>query len=318
MMSRKRLLLTLAVVLSASGIETVSADTKRKTSAGCKVAADGHGDPATPVKSGYVKVGRAKLYYEELGEGYPLVLIHGGGIDLRMWDQQFEVFAEHFRVIRYDVRGHGRSRCGREDFSDQEDLRGLLKQLGIERAHMVGLSLGGFIAIDFALQYPQMVSALIPVSPGLSGYPNDSEQVRAHRAELGAAFGDGDLEGAIEIALRAWIDGPHREPAEVDPAVRERVRVMAREGIGRFVSRAGLQGLDPPAFERLAEIRVPTLCIIGDIDMPDLRAIMDAIVSNVPGAEKVVVPGVAHMVNMEKPREFNRIVLDFLSRHCRR
>ncbi|UCE60408.1 MAG: alpha/beta hydrolase [Phycisphaerales bacterium] len=314
MMSNKILLLTLVVVLSVGGFETALADTTRKATPGSSVAADGNKNPANLAKSGYVKVGRAKLYYEELGEGHPFVLIHGGGIDLRMWDQQFEVFAQRYRVIRYDVRGHGRSRSGREEYSDEDDLRSLLKQLGVEKAHVAGLSLGGRIAIDFALQYPEMVSTLIPVAPGLSGYAIASEPVRQYFADLGAAFAASDTEGAVEVMLRAWTDGPHREPAEVDPAVRERVRAMARGGIGRFVSQAGGQVLDPPAFGRLAEIQAPTLCVIGDIDMPDILAIVDAIVSNVPGARKAVVPGVAHMVNMEKPKEFNRIVLDFLSR----
>jgi len=269
--------------------------------------------PPASVQTGYAMIGGAKLYYEVLGEGPPLVLIHGGMVDRRMWDDQFEVFARHYRVIRYDVRQHGKTRSRPEAYANHEDLYALLKHLNIDKAFIMGLSMGGGIAIDFTLAHPEMVRALIPVAPGLSGYQATSEGVKEDTAGLMAALREGDFDRAVEFALRAWTDGPRRTPAEVDPVVRERVRVMLAKGMVRAQYQRQAQPLEPPAIGRLSEIRVPTLAIVGDLDMPDILVIVDSLVREIAGAKKVVIPGVAHMVNMEKPAEFNRIVLEFLA-----
>ena len=269
------------------------------------------------VESGYARIGKSKLYYEVLGDGHPLVLIHGGYLDRRMWDGHFELFAKRFRVVRYDVRGHGLSRNARGDYYDHEDLHALLTHLKIDKACIVGLSMGGQIAIDFALQYPDMVTALVPVAPGISGYEFPTEQLTQSQTQFMTAYRAGDLDQAIEFFLQSWTDGPQRKPEEVAPAVRERAKEMLTVGIPRIVSQSGRQMLDPPAIGRLHEIHVPTLCIVGDLDMPDISTIVDMLASEIPGAQKAVVTGVAHMVNMERPDEFNRILLDFLQKQGR-
>ena len=124
----------------------------------------------SPIKSSYAQVNGTQLYYEVAGEGEPLILIHGGQLDRRMWDDQFAAFSTHYQVIRYDVRDYGLSTCPPGTYSNHEDLYGLLKHLNMHSAYLVGLSLGGAIAIDFALTYPDMVHALILASSGLSGY----------------------------------------------------------------------------------------------------------------------------------------------------
>src|SRR5512136_2329595 len=110
------------------------------------------------------------LYYEIGGEGHPLVLIHGGLVNSGLWDDQFEVFAGQYRTLRYDVRGFGQSKSPAAYYSNHGDLRDLLDFLGIERARVLGLSMGGAIAIDFTLTYPDRVAALLPAASGLSGY----------------------------------------------------------------------------------------------------------------------------------------------------
>ena len=268
---------------------------------------------ATSLQTGFAKVGRAKLYYEIMGEGPPLVLIHGGMVDRRMWDDQFEAFARHFRVIRYDARQHGKSRSRPEVYTDHDDLYALLKQLDIDKAFIMGLSMGGRIAIDFTLKYPEMVRALIPVAPGLSGYGITGEKVNENTAAFLAAYGAGDLTQAVEWMQRSWTDGPQRTPADVDPLVRERVREMLAGGVWRMQYQRQAQRLEPPAVGRLSEIRAPTLAIVGDLDMPDILVIVDLLIKEIPGARKVVIPGTAHMVNMERPAEFNRAVFEFLA-----
>lgn len=123
------------------------------------------------LQTGFVETNGTKLYYEMVGEGHPLVLIHGGYMDRRMWDDQLAVFAEHYRVIRYDVRGFGKSELPQVPYADRQDLAALLAFLGIEKTYLLGLSLGGVIALDFTLDYPYMVEALILVGSPISGFP---------------------------------------------------------------------------------------------------------------------------------------------------
>lgn len=129
-------------------------------------------------KIGFINVDNAQIYYEEMGTGKPLVMIHGGLLDRRMWDDQFAVFAGSYRVIRYDARGHGLSKAPSGTYSHHEDLKKLLDALKVERAAIMGLSMGGYIAIDFALAYPDRVSALVLVAPGLTGYDFESEALK--------------------------------------------------------------------------------------------------------------------------------------------
>jgi pimeloyl-ACP methyl ester carboxylesterase len=266
------------------------------------------------VKTGYVKVGDAELYYEELGEGDPVVLIHGGALDCRMWDGTFETLARRFRVIRYDVRGLGRSNSPPGAYYDHGDLYALLKRLGIRKTAVVGLSLGGRIAIDFAIQHPEMVMALVPVAPGLSGYEFNGEDLKGDMASLIEAYQRQDYDRVVELFQRSWTDGPHRSPDQVDPDMREKVRAMAVRGVRGWEIQQHAVPLSPPAIGRLAEIQAPTLVIVGDLDMSDIHAIVELVMKDVPGARKAVIPGAAHMVNMEKPAEFNRVVLEFLTR----
>ncbi|UCC73688.1 MAG: alpha/beta fold hydrolase [Gemmatimonadota bacterium] len=264
------------------------------------------------VSTGYVDVEGARLYYEEAGEGAPVILIHGGALDRRMWDGQFETFARQFRVIRYDVRAHGLSRADSVSFADHEDLHDLMVALEVPRATIVGLSMGGQIATDFALTYPDMTSALVLVGPGVSGYPFDSEQLQAYNDELMAAFEAGGFSAAIEVFARYWCDGPQREPSQVDAAVRAKVLTMLEGSRERWRYWGLSQQMEPAAIERLGAIDAPTLVIVGSIDMPDIHRIVDLIAERVPGAQKAVVSDVAHMVNMERPDEFNDLVLEFL------
>jgi 3-oxoadipate enol-lactonase len=251
------------------------------------------------------------LYYEIAGEGHPLVLIHGGLVNSGLWDDQFEVFAGGYRTLRYDVRGYGQSKPPTSYYSNYGDLRDLLDFLDIERAYVLGLSMGGEIGIDFTLTYPDRVAALIPVAAGLSGYQATTRS--AVRDELNAAYERGDKERAVELSLQVWTDGPHRAPDQVDPDVRERLRAMTAHTFDLPDVEQWLQRLEPPAIDRLAEIHVPTLFVVGDQDVADIQKIGDLVVASVPGARRAVIPGTAHHLNMEQPVEFNRIVLSFLS-----
>ena len=261
------------------------------------------------IETGTADLGGAPLYYEVAGSGHPLVLIHEAIADSRMYDDQFAAFAARYRVIRYDVHGHGRSGLPAGPYTDHDTLRDLLHHLGVGRTAVLGMSAGGRIAIDFALAHPAMVDALILAASAVGGYPV-SDAVKERWAEFGAALARGDVPGAVELALRMWVDGPRRAPEQVDPAVRERVRELMAH---RFtLPESHPQPLEPPAISRLGEIRVPTLIIVGDGDQPEILAIADLLCEGIPGARRAVIPGVAHLPNLERPAEFNRLVLDFL------
>lgn len=266
--------------------------------------------------SGVVEINGAALSYEIAGEGYPLVLIHAGVADSRMWDEQFTAFTQRYRVLRYDLRGFGKSAVPATAFKSHEELAELLRHLGIARAHIVGISYGGKIALDFALAHPEMVNALVLTAPSVSG-SEPSEDVLAFYEAEEAALEAEDLDGATELNLKMWVDGPRRSPGEVDSQVRERVREMQRHAFTTVFPEGAVElDLEPPAIERLNEVKAPTLVIVGDYDVPAKVEQAHQLATQIAGAQLIVFAGVAHMVTMEKPAEFNQAVLDFLSKQA--
>ena len=268
---------------------------------------------------GKASVNGAKLYYEVRGAGHPLVLLHEGIADSRMYDDQFHTFAQHYRVVRFDLRGFGQSDLPPSDkpVALHEDLYGLLAFLGIKQTYVLGMSMGGAIALDFTLAHQAMVDALILVASGVSGYDMTSFEAayQAIGEEIEEALKRGDYERASELETRIWVDGPERTPHQVDPGVRQRVYEMNLHNYRNMgtVEFPPPQELDPPAIARLGEVAVPTCLIIGDKDVREMLSITEKLEQGIPGARKIVMHDVAHALNMEQPEEFNRIVLDFLA-----
>jgi 3-oxoadipate enol-lactonase len=262
----------------------------------------------------FADINGTKIHYDVRGTGEPLVLIHAGIAHLGMWDDQMAAFAQHHRVIRYDVRGWGKSKDPPGTYSQHDDLRALLQHLDVERAAVLGISNGGHIAIDFALAYPEMVKALIAVAPALSGYePSFDEATAQKETAAEEAYERGDKAHAAELEAQIWVDGPQRTPEQVDADFRRRALEMIRYIFELPDTDGEVEELEPPAAGRLEEIQTPTLVIIGEQDVPAMSSIVDLLETNVAAANKVVMPGVAHFPNMEKPETFNQIVLDFLA-----
>lgn len=261
----------------------------------------------------FAEINGVRMHYAVQGQGEALVLIHAGIANLNMWDEQVTAFSAHFRTLRYDVRGWGETPDPAGDYTEHGDLAGLLDHLNIARAAVLGISNGGRIAMDFALAYPERISKLVVVAPGLGGfsYPED-KAMEALEEKHGQALKRGDIGLAAEYEARMWVDGPRRSPAQADPQVRQRALQMIRhtlqlpqgEGVGSIVQ--------PPAAGRLAEIKVPTLVLIGDQDAQSLFAVVDSLTAEIPDVRKAVMQDVAHLPNLEKPEQFNQIVLDFL------
>ena len=263
------------------------------------------------VERGSVDVCGAALAYEVAGSGHAIVLIHAGLADRRMFDDLVPALAPFARVVRYDMHGFGESGSPAGAYSHHDALRGLLAGLGIGRASVLGVSLGANVALDFELTHPALVDRLVLVATGLDGYPPGAETA-ALAAPVAEAFRAGDFVRAIDLSIRLWVDGPRRVPDEVDPAVRELVRALYTDVLRR--SREGGRPADrlaPPAIERLAEVKAPTLVVVGVGDLPDIVAEADLLASTIPGARLATIPVVGHMLVMERPVELARLALEF-------
>jgi 3-oxoadipate enol-lactonase len=255
------------------------------------------------------------LYHEVAGDGPALVFAHAGICDSRMWDPQWRSFAGTHRVLRYDMRGYGRSPLPPEPYSNGRDLLDVMDAAGIDRAALVAVSMGGRVALEVALAEPARVSALVAVGAGL---PDHEWSRAAHEffAAEDAAIERGDLDAATELNVRFWVDGPRRIPEQVDASVRERVRDMQRRAFDLQLDtweQAEERPLAPDLAARLAEIDQPTLVLVGEEDQPDIHAIADRLMGALPRARFEPIPGAAHVPSMERPETFDGLVRAFLS-----
>ena len=264
-----------------------------------------HGDESA---SGLAEVNGTKLYYEVAGTGDVLVFIHGGVIASGEWDAQFAVFAEHYRVIRYDVRGCGKSETRKLPYSNSEDLYQLLRFLKVTKTAIVGGSLGGGIVVDFALEHPEMVKALVLVGAVVSGW-----QWSPHFSQRGMNIALATVNEGPEKGADLWLADPHLIPAPENPAARQRFRQLFIADYFGFLAPLYLaRTLNPPALQRLSQVQAPTLYLLGQLDAPELFAVADELTKQVSNLKKTIIPNTGHLPQMEKPDEFNRIVREFL------
>jgi 3-oxoadipate enol-lactonase len=253
------------------------------------------------------------LYSEVAGAGPEIVLLHEGICDSRMWDAQWETYTREHRVLRLDFRGYGRTPFEPESYASARDVIDLMDRHGFERASLVGVSLGGRVALEVALAEPGRVAALVLVGSGLPGHDWSAVMVASWEQEEGALRA-GDLDRAVELSLRTWVDGPRRKPDDVDPEVRARVAEMQRRAfeLSPVDAEDGEELLVEDVAQRLGEIRVPTLVLIGEEDQPDIHAIAERLAREIPGARLERIANTAHAPSMERPEEFDRLVLGFL------
>ncbi|MFN8590004.1 MAG: alpha/beta fold hydrolase [Thermomicrobiales bacterium] len=261
-----------------------------------------------------IAINGAALSVEDAGSGPALVLVHAGIADARMWDEQMADFTHARRVVRYDLRGFGHSTLPPQPYAHHDDLYQMLRELGIAHAVILGASFGGNVATAFTLAHPELVDALILVGSRVAN-ASAAREVRAGWDAVDALYESGDIDGAVELELQMWVDGPFRSHDAVSPEVRERVRVMNRALFDRVQEHETAKewDLDPPAYARLAEIGVPTRVIVGALDQPDVLASGQAIAVTVPHARHEIIAAAAHLPSMEQPAVFNRLVLDFLA-----
>ena len=266
---------------------------------------------APGVDSASIAVNGTRLFYEIAGTGPVVVLMHGGNLDSRMWDDQFATLARSHRVLRFDARGFGRSGPADTPYEAQADLYALLVALRIPRASLIGLSLGGRVAIDFALTHRDMVDRLVLVSPGLGGW-RYTEQDTTWQPQARVILARGDTTGAILGWLRSDYMRPAMEHANLVPRLRELAADNVSYWKGLLRHGDTERAIIPPAATRLRAIDAPTLLLVGDRDNLDIQHIVDTLSAELPHARKVTVHGAGHMINMDQPDRFLELVREFL------
>jgi 3-oxoadipate enol-lactonase len=257
------------------------------------------------METGFAPTNGASIYYEIVGSGQPLVMIHGMGLNCFMWDEQFHAFADKYKVIRYDLRGFGRSSLpGADNYAHHTDLHTLLQYFGIQKANLMGLSMGGRVAIDFVLTYPEAVLSLVLVDSVIHGHKN---KYFSNDAVAAAA------KKSPEAANQAWLAHELFAPARRKPAVAEQLtKIISTYSGWHWVNKNPWIPIDPPAIQQLHKITAPTLIIVGEEDLPDFLDMSNILHEQIADSKKVVMAGVGHMSNMEDPETFNGLAREFL------
>lgn len=266
------------------------------------------------MSTGYINAENASIYYEDLGSGEPLVLVHAGYLDSRMWDNQMEALGKGRRLIRYDVRGFGKSSKASEEYSDFKDLKAILDNLNIDRATILGVSNGGRIALDFAVEFPGRVSALVLVNSGVRGV-----EIEGDENELW-----GDLGSLEERYIELRNKGKYRDAAAIDVDywthklsgdVRKHVLDIAEENVNseeEDVDRFQLSP-EPPAFKRLEMLEMPVLIIVGKEDRKGMVEVDRAIHGRLKSSKLVFIDCADHIPSISSPDAFSKAVTESLS-----
>ncbi|AUG80600.1 alpha/beta hydrolase [Kitasatospora sp. MMS16-BH015] len=250
------------------------------------------------------------LFFTVDGDGPPLVLVHAGVADHRMWDTVTPALAEQYTVIRYDLRGFGRSAPPSGPFSEVEDLRLLLDHLGHSRVRLVGASWGGRVALEFALAHPDRVEALALLSPPWPRYDWSESMVRYDEAET-AAIEAGDWDTAVQVNLDMWLRGPARSWDEVTAGLADQLRDPMRTSLLNQAA-TGEHSQGPSAAD-VSTLSVPTLVGIGLLDVADFQAIARRYAATIPGAALVEFPTAAHLIALDTPVELVAALGPFLA-----
>jgi pimeloyl-ACP methyl ester carboxylesterase len=259
---------------------------------------------------GILEVPAGRLAYETSGRGPPVLFLHAGIADNRMWDREFSLYSTGHHTVRFDRRGFGGSSPASSSFSYEQDLKSLISHLRLRRPYLVGASMGGAIAIDYTLENPEMVRGLFLVAPGISGgleppfAPEEQaayDNVERRSEEVTHAWSKGDASRAFELLRQLWC------PALEGPSLKLFHEMVEQNAPEVFESRSErlAESVQPPAFGRLGRIKAPTTVLVGDRDNPAAGCIASRIVRSIPGAHLVKVHGADHLLNLSRPDAFD-------------
>jgi 3-oxoadipate enol-lactonase len=249
----------------------------------------------------------------------PIVLIHAGVADRRMWEPVWPALSEERDVVRVDLRGFGDSAARPTDpVSQAGDLLEALSEIGVDRCHLVGASFGAGVAVEAALTRPAAVASLLLAAPAGS-LLEMTPGLRAFVDEEAAALEHGNLDAAVEVNLSSWVDGPHRRPDQVEPEMRALVARMQRRAFEVTCDWDDVEEseLEPPALDRLGEVPVPVLVLVGGLDHDAVHDAARRVVSGVAGARRVDWPEVGHLPSLERPADFLGLLRDWTAEVAR-
>jgi 3-oxoadipate enol-lactonase len=272
------------------------------------------------VINGYAEVNNTKLYYEIAGKGEPLVLIHGSFGDRRFWDLQFNELSKKYKVLRYDLRGYGKSALpdSNELYRDTDDLKALMDFLGIHKAHICGLSLGSFIVIDFALAYPEKCFSLIPIGPRVAGDGTDEYKTSSAdsvRAVIARTTDLAKTKGPKEATDYLWTGDHVMAKCVVSSKTREALLKMGYEYTWwRYIYPNKREYAFPMAIKRLDEIKISTMVVTAEYDLELSKEVAAILIKGIPGANLISMKGAGHIMNMDKPKEFNKAISEFIDK----
>lgn len=259
------------------------------------------------VDSGYINVDGGKLYYEIAGKGDNIVLLHDGMVNCYIWDEQFPLLAKTYRVIRYDRRGYGKSTDPKTQYSHIDDLNTLFTQLKVDKAVVFGMSSGGRLAIDFTLANPEKVKGLVLVGAVVSGFGYTS-----HMSTRGGHFNAKAMSSDPVKTNRYFImDDPYEIYIDNRKAKEKVMKLVPFLGRDNNVP---TRPAEKTAIKYLSEIKVPTLILVGEYDIPDVHAHAGAINAGIPNSRREIIPQSGHLIPIEQPALFNETVLTFLNK----
>lgn len=272
--------------------------------------------------TGTLSLNGGSIYYESRGKGIPVVLIHAGYLDSRMWDSQFDLLSGICQAIRYDVRGFGKSSDSKGTYSDASDLKSVLDALGVDSAILVGVSNGGRIALDFAVEYASMAKALVLMNFGVAGYepagPEEEklwEEFEEIEKKYVSTIEQGKYRDAAIIDVDLWtplVKGEtHRRLVEI---AEDNVRKQALYS-DSFNSGKLQVSPRPPAFKRLSELKMPVLMILGDMDHRGQITVVRRVHAMIPGSELITIHGADHIASLSKMKEFNKELIRFIKKN---
>ncbi|SMH49738.1 Pimeloyl-ACP methyl ester carboxylesterase [Rathayibacter oskolensis] len=267
----------------------------------------------------HLDVPGASLHWEADGHASApaLLLVHAGIADLRMWDPVVPALAEDHLVIRYDSRGFGGSRTDDVDFDERADALAVLEHLGVERASVIGCSRGGSLVLDLTIAHPDRVSGLVTICPGVDGFPyaDLTEEEDRRFDEIDTVLKSGDHERVARMEAELWAFGPDRDESSLDPSFVETVRELATGRRGHEHEKPRPIDLDPPAYERVVDIAVPTLVMVGAHDISESFPVYEYLATAIPGASGAVFETAAHLPSVERPEEFLSVLRPWLAEH---
>jgi pimeloyl-ACP methyl ester carboxylesterase len=254
-----------------------------------------------------------RIVAEVSGIGSPVVLLHTGVADRRMWNVIVPALERHHTVVRFDLRGFGASPVSSVPFHHRDDLLAVLETARIDRAALVGASLGGIVALEFTVAHPDRVTALVLLASGLPGYSWSAEMTEHFEAEE-AALANADIDQVIKLNLEMWVRGPYRawtdRTREVAEKLRDQLRIIA---VNQSSSEDLALPADPPVRSVIHRITAPTVVGVAESDPVDLPAISAQIAAAIPGARTVRFAETGHLIAMERPDATAKLILDFLA-----